>query len=63
VSRAVIVGLVLGLLAAFPSLGAPVLALASAAGLWLVAQPFVWAFAAGAFLRPHIGRHFTRGAP
>jgi hypothetical protein len=60
---AVLLGLVLGLLAAFPTLGATVAAVTAAAGVWLAAQPLLWAFAAGAFLRPHIARHFTRGAP
>jgi hypothetical protein len=51
--RAVLLGLLLGLLAAFPHLALP----AVTAAHWLAMQPVVWAFVAGVVARPRIVRH------
>jgi hypothetical protein len=54
--KTLLLGLLLGLLAAFPHLAAPLVA----AGLSLAVQPLVWAFCAGLVARPHIARRFSR---
>lgn len=53
---AVILGLMLGLLVAFPALALPVVSAAH----WLALQPLVWAFVAGAIARPRIARRLPR---
>lgn len=55
----VLLGILLGLLAAFPHLAVPVVSAAQ----WLALQPFVWAFAAGVITRPRIARRLPRRLP
>lgn len=52
----VFLGILLGLLAAFPALALPV----ASAAHWLVLQPLVWAFAAGVIARPRVAQHLPR---
>ncbi|MBY8879733.1 hypothetical protein [Actinacidiphila acidipaludis] len=54
--KTVLLGLLLGLLAAFPHLAAPLLA----AGRVVAVQPLLWAFCAGLAARPRIVRRFSR---
>lgn len=54
--KTILLGLLLGLLAAFPHLALPL-----AAGThWITLQPIAWAFTAGLLTRPHIARRLTR---
>jgi hypothetical protein len=57
--RSVILGLLLGLLLAYPHLLLPLVPLARTA----VGQPLLWAFAAGVIARPRIARRLVRRAP
>lgn len=52
----VALGVLLGLLAAFPHLALPVVAAAH----WIALQPLVWAFAAGVIARPRMAQHLPR---
>lgn len=56
---AVILGLMLGLLVAFPHLALPVVSVAH----WLALQPLAWAFCAGVVARPRIARRLRTLAP
>lgn len=49
-------GILLGLMAAFPALGTAVLGLLGAAAVTVAAQPVVWAFTAGLLARPRLAR-------
>lgn len=51
-----ILGLLLGLVAAFPHLAVQGAAPVEAAARWLLAQPALWAFAAGTIVRPRLTR-------
>jgi hypothetical protein len=56
--KTLLLGLLLGLLAAYPHLAEPL-----ATGVhWLAAQPLLWAFGAGAAARPRLARRLTRRA-
>lgn len=55
----VLLGLLLGLVVAFPALAVPVASVAH----WLALQPLVWAFVAGLAARPRITRLRVRRAP
>jgi hypothetical protein len=55
--KALLLGLLLGLLAAYPHLA---VAAAVPALAWLLGQPVVWAFAAGLIARPCTARRLTR---
>lgn len=57
--KTLILGLLLGVLVAFPHLLPPLIPLAQEAAH----QPLLWAFAAGVIARPWIARRLTRRAP
>lgn len=61
--RIVVLGLLLGLLAAFPALSLPLLAAGGHAARLLAAQPVVWAFAAGVVTGPRILRRLRARTP
>jgi hypothetical protein len=56
VKLTVFLGVLLGLLVAFPALAEPITTVAH----WLVLQPLVWAFATGVIARPRIAQHLPR---
>lgn len=57
--KTLILGLLLGVLAAFPHLLQPLIPMTQEAAH----QPLLWAFTAGALTRPRIARRLTRRAP
>lgn len=61
--RHLILGLLLAALVLHPGLALLLAAPLGAAALWLLAQPLLWAFTAGAITRPHLARRFTRSTP
>lgn len=60
-AKYVVLGLLLGLLVAFPPLAVQLGHLALAAAVWAAGQPAVWAFALGLLARPRIARRLTGG--
>jgi hypothetical protein len=56
--KTLVLGLLLGVLVAFPHLLQPLIPLAQEAAR----QPLLWAFTAGALARPRIARRLTRRA-
>jgi hypothetical protein len=48
--KTILLGLMIGLLAAYPHLAVPL----AAGAHWLAAQPLLWAFTAGAIARPRL---------
>lgn len=61
-TRTVLAGLLLALLAAYPHLALTAAVPAGYALRWLVAQPTVWALAVGLYARPHLARRLIRRA-
>lgn len=57
--RTVVAGLLLGVLAAFPALAAPVVPAVRS----LAAQPLLWAFCAGLIAGPRLSRRMFRRNP
>jgi hypothetical protein len=57
--KTVLLGLLLGVLAAFPALAAPVVPAVRS----LAAQPLLWAFCAGLLARPRLSRRLFRRIP
>lgn len=57
--KTLLLGLLLGVLAAFPHLAAPLVPAARAIAM----QPLLWAFAAGLIARPRLARRLTRRTP
>ena len=55
-----ILGVLLGLVAAFPHLAGQGAAPIETAAHWVAAQPLVWAFAAGLLARTHPVRRLAR---
>jgi hypothetical protein len=58
--KALVLGVLLGLVAVFPHLAGQGAALIALAAHWVAAQPLVWAFAAGVIARPRLARRLTR---
>lgn len=58
--RWVLLGVLLGLCAAFPHAAGQGAAPVLAAGHWLAGQPLLWAFCAGIVARPHLARRIPR---
>jgi hypothetical protein len=58
-----VLGVLLGLVAAFPALAGRGTAPIETAAHWVAAQPLLWAFAAGVITRPRIARRFHRSTP
>jgi hypothetical protein len=54
--KSIVLGLLLGVLVAYPHLLLPVATLAQ----HLAAQPLLWSFVAGVIARPRIARRLTR---
>lgn len=58
-----LLGVLLGLCAAFPHLAGQGAAPIESAARWVAVQPAVWVFAAGFFARPHLARRLFRRIP
>jgi hypothetical protein len=61
--KTILLGVLLGLVAAFPHLAGQGAAPAGTAAHWVAAQPLLWAFAAGLLARPWIARRLHRSTP
>lgn len=59
----IVLGVLLGLLAAFPHLAAQGAAPIETAARWLLGLPLVWAFGAGLIARPRLTRRLPRRLP